>query len=43
MTRTNQIKLEAVEQNERFQYVDYLLLDDESEVEVNKYINDGDM
>ncbi|MRG86005.1 GNAT family N-acetyltransferase [Salinibacillus xinjiangensis] len=43
MVSLNQIQLKFVEQSDRLQYFDYLLLADESELVVNKYINHGDM
>jgi ribosomal protein S18 acetylase RimI-like enzyme len=43
MTSINQITLEVVEQKNRQQYLEYLLLADESKVAINKYINGGDM
>jgi ribosomal protein S18 acetylase RimI-like enzyme len=43
MTSLNQIKLDVVHQENRQRYLEYLLLADESEVAINKYINDGDM
>ncbi|WP_286230845.1 GNAT family N-acetyltransferase [Neobacillus mesonae] len=43
MTILHQIKLEPVDQQNRLQYLDYLLLADESEIAVNTYINDGDL
>ncbi|MFN7253508.1 MAG: GNAT family N-acetyltransferase [Anaerobacillus sp.] len=43
MTSLNQIKLDVVHQENRQQYLEYLLLADESEVAINKYINEGEM
>ncbi|MRH44508.1 GNAT family N-acetyltransferase [Aquibacillus halophilus] len=39
----NLIRLEKVSLENRSRYIDYLLLADDSLVEVNKYIKDGDM
>ncbi|WP_138417113.1 GNAT family N-acetyltransferase [Aquibacillus sediminis] len=37
------VKIEEVKQSERHQYINFLLLADESEAVVQKYIHDGDM
>lgn len=43
MKSLTSIELELVEPENRSRYLDYLLLADENEIVVNKYINDGEM
>ncbi|WP_440895578.1 GNAT family N-acetyltransferase [Amphibacillus sp. Q70] len=43
MTNLKQIKLKVIQPKDRLPYLNYLLLADENEVAVNKYLHDGDM